>query len=58
MNVGYGLDDRLSIPGRGRDFSHLHRVQTDSGAHPASYPMGSGGRFPGGRTAGAWSCPV
>jgi hypothetical protein len=28
-----------SVPGRGRDFSLRHRVQTDSGAHPASYPI-------------------
>jgi hypothetical protein len=24
-------------------------------AHPASYPMGTGGSFPGGKAAGAWS---
>jgi hypothetical protein len=24
-------------------------VQTGSGAHPASYPMGTGGSFPGGK---------
>jgi hypothetical protein len=24
-------------------------VQTGSGAHPASYPMGTGGPFPGGK---------
>jgi hypothetical protein len=29
----------------------LHRVQTGPGAHPASYPMGTGGSFPGGKTA-------
>jgi hypothetical protein len=28
-----------------RDFSLLHNFQTSSGAHPASYPMGSGGAF-------------
>jgi hypothetical protein len=27
----------------GQDFSPLHAVQTGSGAHPASYPMGTGG---------------
>jgi hypothetical protein len=26
---------------QGQDFSVLHSVQTGSGAHPASYPMGS-----------------
>jgi hypothetical protein len=28
--------------------------QTDPGAHPASYTMGTGS-FPGGKAAGAWS---
>jgi hypothetical protein len=32
-----------------QDFSLLHVVQTDSGAHPASYPMGAAGSFPGGK---------
>jgi hypothetical protein len=35
-----------------QDFSLLHYVQTDSGAHPPSYPMGSGGNFPGVRRQG------
>jgi len=30
------------------NFSLHHRVQTDSEAHPASYPMGTRGSFPGG----------
>jgi hypothetical protein len=30
------------------DFSSSTCVQTGSGAHPASYPMGTGGSFPGG----------
>jgi hypothetical protein len=30
------------------DFSSTPCVQTGSGAHPASYPMGTGGHFPGG----------
>jgi hypothetical protein len=29
-----------------------HRVQNGSGAHPASYPMGTRGYFPGGKAAG------
>jgi hypothetical protein len=32
------------------EFSRLH-VQTGSGVHPASYPMGTGGSFPGGKAA-------
>jgi hypothetical protein len=43
------LDDRGSIPGRGKvDFSSS-LVQTNSEAHPASYPMASGVPFPGGK---------
>jgi hypothetical protein len=42
---------RSSSPGRVKNF--LRVIQTGSGAHPASYPMGTGGFFPGGRTAGA-----
>jgi hypothetical protein len=34
-------------------FSLHHRVQNGSGAHPASYPMGNMGSFPGGKAAGA-----
>jgi hypothetical protein len=45
----YGLDDRGSISDRGRIFSSSLCVQTGSGAHPASYPMGTGGPFPGGK---------
>jgi hypothetical protein len=33
-------DDRGSIPGRGERICPLTRVQTGSGAHPASCPMG------------------
>jgi hypothetical protein len=33
----------------GPDFSSSPCVQTGSGAHPASYPMGTGGSFPGGK---------
>jgi hypothetical protein len=47
--AGYGLDGRwVGV----RDFVLLHVVQTPPGAHPASYPMGTGGSFPGGKTAG------
>jgi hypothetical protein len=37
------------------NFSLNHRVQNSSGAHPASYPMGTRGSFPGGKAAGTWS---
>jgi hypothetical protein len=54
----YGLDDRNSrvrFPVGAGNFSPHHRVQNGSGAHPASYPMGTRGSFPGGKAAGARS---
>jgi hypothetical protein len=36
-------------------FSLLHSVQTDCGAHSASYIMVTGECFPGDKAAGAWS---
>jgi metal-dependent HD superfamily phosphatase/phosphodiesterase len=36
-----------------QDSSLLHSVQTAFEAHPASYPMGTGGFFSGGKAAGA-----
>jgi len=35
------------------NFSLHHRVQNVSGAHPASYPKGTGDSFPGDKTVGA-----
>jgi hypothetical protein len=55
--TGYGLDGPGSISAV-QDFPLLHSVQTDSGTHPASYPMGTGGSFPGGKAVGAWSWPL
>jgi hypothetical protein len=59
--LGYGLDDRSSrvrFPAGAGNVSLHHRVQNGSGAHPASYPMGTRGSFPGGKAAGAWSWPL
>jgi hypothetical protein len=50
----YGLDDRMigvRFPVGAENFSRLH-VHTGSEAHPASYPMGTGGSYPGGKAAG------
>jgi len=33
----------------------LINSQNGSGAHPASYPMGTWGSFLGGKAAGAWN---
>jgi hypothetical protein len=44
--LGYGLDDRGStvrFPVGTGDFFLHHRLQNGSGAHPASYPMGTRG---------------
>jgi hypothetical protein len=35
------------------NFSLHHYIQNGSGAHPASYPVGTRGSFPGGKAAGA-----
>jgi hypothetical protein len=48
----YGLDDRGSIHSR-KDFFLLHNVKTGTGAHRASYLMGTGGSFPKDITAGS-----
>jgi hypothetical protein len=45
-----GYQPRRFLPGAG-NFSVHHRVQNGSGAHPASYSMGSRGSFPGGKAA-------
>jgi hypothetical protein len=50
LALGYGLDDRGSrvrLPAGAGNISLHHRVQTGSGSHPSSYPMGARGSFPG-----------
>jgi hypothetical protein len=45
--VLHGLDGRNSIPGKDkRLFFLLYSVQTGSGAHPPTYPVGTGGLSP------------
>jgi hypothetical protein len=48
----------VRVPVGTRNFSLNHCVQTGSGAHPASYPIGTRGSIPGGKEAGAWSLPL
>jgi hypothetical protein len=43
---------------QGQEFSLLYVVQTGSGVHPTSYPIVTGGSFPRGKAAGAWSWPL
>jgi hypothetical protein len=56
VGIAKGWTARVRFPAV-QDFSLLPSVQTGSGAHPASYPMGTGGSFPGGK-AGTWSWPL
>jgi hypothetical protein len=55
--LGYGMDDwgttRVRFPAGAGNFSLNHRVQNGSRAHPAPYPMGTRGSFPGGKATGA-----
>jgi hypothetical protein len=56
--LDYGLDNRDSrvrFPAGAGNFSLHHRVQNDSGAHIASYPMDNRGCFPGVKAAEARS---
>jgi hypothetical protein len=41
-----------------QEFSLFHVVHAGSGAHPDSYPMGTGGSFSRGKAARAWSWPL
>ena len=45
-----------SNPSWGKDFSLLQNVQTDCGVHQPLIPSVPG-FYPGGKTAGLWSCP-
>jgi hypothetical protein len=54
--TGYGPDDPMlgiRFPAGVGNFPLRFRVQPSSGAHPVSYPMGTGISFPGGKAAGA-----
>jgi hypothetical protein len=51
----YGLNDRMNgirFPAGAGNFFLRRHVQNGSGAHPASYPMGTGGSFPGVKRSG------
>jgi hypothetical protein len=54
--LGYGLDDwgsRVQFLVGAGNFALHHHIQNGSGAHPASYPMGTRGSFLGGKVARA-----
>jgi hypothetical protein len=52
--LGYGLDvrgSRARFLAEAGNFSLHHRAQNGSGVHPASYPMGTGSSFLGGKAS-------
>jgi hypothetical protein len=51
INVSIMLTIKIDSRQR-QEIFFLHNVQTGSGAHPASYPLGTGGSFPGDKVAG------
>jgi hypothetical protein len=63
MNRGIPFSTETGLPtgrlgfnlrhGNYGNFSLLHQVQTGSGVHSASYPMGTEGSYPGDKAAGA-----
>jgi hypothetical protein len=59
--LGYRLDDwgfRVQFLTGAGNFSLHHCIQNSSRAHPASYPLGIKGSFPGGEAASAWNWPL
>jgi hypothetical protein len=59
--LGYGQDNRGSrvrFKSGAGNFSLHHHIRTGSGAHPASYPMGTRGSFRRSKAAGAWSWAI
>jgi len=47
-----------SSPGRGWEFFSSPPRPGRLWSQPISYPMGTGGSFPTGKVAGAWSWPL
>jgi len=48
----------VTEPRAGRPGFDFGQGFSSSGAHPASYPVGTGGFFSGGKAAGTWSWPL
>jgi len=46
----------VRFPAGATDFSRLKSIQTSSGAHAASFAMGTFLVFPRGEEAGTWNC--
>jgi hypothetical protein len=45
--MAMGWMAEVQLPAGIRDLSLFHSVQTNTGVHPALYPVGAGGFFPG-----------
>jgi hypothetical protein len=60
INFFLGINIRRSTPFSNTLYlcSSFIPIQNGSGVHPASYPMGTRGSFPGGKSAGTWSWPL
>jgi hypothetical protein len=53
VGLATGWTARFRFPTGKSDLSLLHSAQTCCVDHPASYPMNTGGSFPGGKGAGS-----
>jgi hypothetical protein len=55
--MGYRLDGWVSLPGTASGFSSLSNIQASSGAHPASYSLGTEDSFLRSKAVRTWSWP-
>jgi hypothetical protein len=51
--MGYESEAGVQFQAEARNFALLYGFQTSPEAHPAAYPMGTGGSFPRDKAAGA-----
>jgi hypothetical protein len=58
MNTCYILAATVPVCIHQWNSSLHHSVQNGFGAHPASYPMGTRGSYPGGKAAGGVEVPI
>jgi hypothetical protein len=57
VGITMGWISRVRFP-TVQEFPLLDSIQTNSGAHPASYPMGTGYSFPGGKSGRDMKLPA
>jgi hypothetical protein len=51
MATGWTTERSEFMSRQDKEFCLLHLVQTASGVHPVSYPMGTGGSYPDSKAA-------